>query len=120
MSSNSGTMPPKLLPISTEYGEMDIQVFGQYKGASRNFVVYFNVLVLYYQNLEDKKGRGRVCSLAIVHSQDCIFKVLIYTTKFLEAPLYCPITCIPISPYSVDIGNSFEGIVPKFELMQHK
>ena len=31
MSSNLGT---KLLPISTEYGEMGIQVIGQYEGAS--------------------------------------------------------------------------------------
>ena len=27
-----------------------------------------------------------------------IFKALINTTEFLEAPLYCLITCIPISP----------------------
>ena len=65
--------------------------------------------------------------LAIVYCQDCIpasalfiFKALIYTTEFLEAPLYCPITCKPISPCSVDIGNSLEGIVTEFELMQHK
>ena len=39
MSSNSVTMPSKLLPISTEHGEMGIQVIGQYEGASRNSVV---------------------------------------------------------------------------------
>ena len=39
MSSNSVTMPSKLLPISTEHGEMGIQVIGQYKGTSRNSVV---------------------------------------------------------------------------------
>ena len=39
MSSNSVTMPSKLLAISTEHGEMAIQVIGQYEGASRNFVV---------------------------------------------------------------------------------
>ena len=39
MSSNSVTMPSKLYPISTEHGEMDIQMIGQYKGASRNSVV---------------------------------------------------------------------------------
>ena len=65
--------------------------------------------------------------LAVVHCQDCIpasaffiFKAMIYTTEFLEAPSYCPITCIPISPCSVNIGNSLEGIVTEFELMQHK
>ena len=47
-------------------------------------------------------------------------KALIYTTEFLEAPLYCPITCIPISLCSFDIGNSLEGIVTEFELIQHK
>ena len=39
MISNSVTMPSKLLPISTEHGEMGIQVIGQYKGTSRNSVV---------------------------------------------------------------------------------
>ena len=39
MSSNSVTMPSKLLPISTEHGEMGIQVIGQYEGTSRNSVV---------------------------------------------------------------------------------
>ena len=39
MSSNSVTMPSKLLPISTEHGEIGIQVIGQYEGASRNSVV---------------------------------------------------------------------------------
>ena len=63
---------------------------------------------------------------AIVHCQDCIpasaffiFKALVCNTEFLEVPLYCPITYIPISPCSVDIGNSLEGIVTEFELMQH-
>ena len=69
----------------------------------------------------------RLQLLAIVYCQDCIpasafliFKALIYTTEFLEAPSYCPIACIPISPCSVDIGNSLDGIVTEFELMQHK
>ena len=39
MSSNSVTMPSKLLPIPTEHGEMGMQVIGQYEGASRNSVV---------------------------------------------------------------------------------
>ena len=39
MSSNLGTMPPKLFPISTEHGEMGIQVIGQYESASRNSVI---------------------------------------------------------------------------------
>ena len=44
-----------------------------------------------------------------------IFKALIYTTEFLKTPSYCPITCIPISPCSVDIGNSLEGIVTELD-----
>ena len=39
MSSNSVTMPSKLLPISTQHGKMGIQVIGQYEGVSRNSVV---------------------------------------------------------------------------------
>ena len=39
MSSNLGTMPLKLLPISTEHGEMGTQVIGQYKSASKSSVV---------------------------------------------------------------------------------
>ena len=39
MSSNSDTMPYKLLSISTEHGEMGIQVIGQYESASRNSVM---------------------------------------------------------------------------------
>ena len=39
MSLNSVTMPSKLLPVSTEHGEMGIQVIGQYKGASRNSIM---------------------------------------------------------------------------------
>ena len=39
MSSNSVKMPSKLLPISTENGEMGIQVIKQYEGTSRNSVV---------------------------------------------------------------------------------
>ena len=39
MNSNAVKIPSKLLPISTEHGEMDIQVIGQYEGASRNSVV---------------------------------------------------------------------------------
>ena len=44
MSSNSVTMPSKLLPISTEHGEMGIEVSGQYKDASRNSVVKIRAL----------------------------------------------------------------------------
>ena len=44
MSSNSVTMPSKLLPISTEHGEMRIQVIGQYEGGSRNSVVQIRAL----------------------------------------------------------------------------
>ena len=44
MSSNSVTMPSKLLPISTKHGEMGIQVIGQYEGASRNSVVLIRAL----------------------------------------------------------------------------
>ncbi|KAF2366143.1 Zinc finger C2H2-type [Trinorchestia longiramus] len=32
----------------------------------------------------------------------------------------CPILCGLFSPCSVDIGRSFGGVVPKFELVQHK
>ena len=39
MSSNLVTLPSKLLPISTEHGEMGIQVIGQYEGTSKNSVV---------------------------------------------------------------------------------
>ena len=39
MSSNSVTMPFKLLPISTEHGEMGIEMIGQYESASRNSVM---------------------------------------------------------------------------------
>ena len=61
-----------------------------------------------------------IVKTAYLSSAFFIFKALIHTTEFLELPLYCPITCIPISPCSVDIGNSLEGIVTEFELMQHK
>ena len=44
MSSNSVTMPSKLLPISTEHGEMGIQVIRQYEGASRNSIVKIRAL----------------------------------------------------------------------------
>ena len=53
MSSNSVTMPSKLLPISTEHGEMGIQVIGQCFQKFRNVD----------QSLEDEKGRGWACSL---------------------------------------------------------
>ncbi|KAF2354060.1 hypothetical protein FHG87_015184 [Trinorchestia longiramus] len=49
-----------------------------------------------------------------------IFKVLITTPEFSEPPSYCPIPCGLFSPCSVDIGRSFGGVVPKFELVQHK
>ena len=39
MSSNLGTIPPKLLPISTEHGEKDPHVIGQYEGGSKNSVI---------------------------------------------------------------------------------
>ena len=44
MSSNSVTIPSKLLTISTEHGEMSIQVIGQYKSASRNSLVWIRAL----------------------------------------------------------------------------
>ena len=44
MSSNLGMMSLKLLPISTDYGEMGMQVIRQYKGASRNSVVLIKAL----------------------------------------------------------------------------
>ena len=37
-SLNLGTMPPKLLPLSTEQGKVGIQMIGQYKVISRNSV----------------------------------------------------------------------------------
>ncbi|KAF2365067.1 hypothetical protein FHG87_004180 [Trinorchestia longiramus] len=49
-----------------------------------------------------------------------IFKALITTPEFPEPPSYCPIPCGLFSPCSVDIGRSFRGVVPKFELVQHK
>ena len=63
------------------------------------------------------------CLLSRLHAHPLpffIFQGSDLTMDFLEAPLYCPITCIPISPCSVDIGNSLESIVTEFELMQHK
>ncbi|KAF2355344.1 hypothetical protein FHG87_013901 [Trinorchestia longiramus] len=49
-----------------------------------------------------------------------IFKVLITTPEFPEPPSYCPIPCGLFPLCSVDIGRSFGGVVPKFELVQHK
>ncbi|KAF2351440.1 hypothetical protein FHG87_017806 [Trinorchestia longiramus] len=49
-----------------------------------------------------------------------IFKALITSPEFPEPPSYCPIPCRLFSPCSVDIGRSFGGVVPKFELVQHK
>ncbi|KAF2348099.1 hypothetical protein FHG87_021144 [Trinorchestia longiramus] len=49
-----------------------------------------------------------------------IFKALITTLEFSEPPSYCPIPCELFSPCSVDIFRSFGGVVPKFELVQHK
>ncbi|KAF2351314.1 hypothetical protein FHG87_017933 [Trinorchestia longiramus] len=49
-----------------------------------------------------------------------IFKALITTPEFPEPPSYCLIPCGLFSPCSVDIGRSFGGVVPKFELVQHK
>ena len=51
MSSNLGTMPPKLLPISTKHGERDLHVIGQYENVSKNFVMGD-------ESLEDEEGRG--------------------------------------------------------------
>ncbi|KAF2360682.1 Reverse transcriptase domain [Trinorchestia longiramus] len=45
---------------------------------------------------------------------------LITTPEFPEPPSYCLIPCGLISPSSVDICRSFGGVVPKFELVQHK
>ncbi|KAF2361597.1 Gamma-glutamyltranspeptidase [Trinorchestia longiramus] len=47
-------------------------------------------------------------------------QALITTPEFSESPSYCPIPCGLFSPCSVDIGRSFGGVVPKFELVQHK
>ena len=44
MSSNLGRMPPKLLPTSSEHGEMGTQVIGQYESASRNSIVQIRAL----------------------------------------------------------------------------
>ncbi|KAF2359681.1 hypothetical protein FHG87_009561 [Trinorchestia longiramus] len=49
-----------------------------------------------------------------------IFKALTTTLEFPEPPSYCPIPCGLFFPCSVDIGRSFGGVVPKFELVQHK
>ena len=57
-SSNSVTMPSKLLPISTEHGEMSIQVIGQYE---RCFQKFRSV----DQSLEEEKGRSGYAVLTI-------------------------------------------------------
>ncbi|KAF2350489.1 hypothetical protein FHG87_018757 [Trinorchestia longiramus] len=49
-----------------------------------------------------------------------IFKARITTSEFPEPPSYCLIPCGLFSACSVDIGRSFESVVPKFELVQHK
>ncbi|KAF2346935.1 hypothetical protein FHG87_022308 [Trinorchestia longiramus] len=49
-----------------------------------------------------------------------IYKALITTPEFPEPSSYCPIPCGLFSPCLVDIGRSFGGVVPKFELVQHK
>ena len=54
MSSNLGTIPLKLLPISTEHGEMGIQVIEQYEGASRNSIVWIRALKI--KKAEDGYG----------------------------------------------------------------
>ncbi|KAF2355181.1 hypothetical protein FHG87_014062 [Trinorchestia longiramus] len=43
-SSNLGTTPPKLLPISTEHGEKSPQGIGQYEGGSGNSEVMMRIL----------------------------------------------------------------------------
>ncbi|KAF2355651.1 hypothetical protein FHG87_013594 [Trinorchestia longiramus] len=43
-SSNLGTTPPKLLPISTEHGEKSPQGIGQYEGGSGNSGVVMRAL----------------------------------------------------------------------------
>ncbi|KAF2366735.1 hypothetical protein FHG87_002501 [Trinorchestia longiramus] len=54
-SSNLGTTPPKLLPISTEHGEKSPQGIGQYEGGSGNSGVVMKRV--------DEEGRGRLGSL---------------------------------------------------------
>ncbi|KAF2344842.1 hypothetical protein FHG87_024400 [Trinorchestia longiramus] len=49
-----------------------------------------------------------------------IFKALITTLEFPEPHSYCLIPCELFSPCLVDIDRSFGGVVPKFELVQHK
>ncbi|KAF2356033.1 hypothetical protein FHG87_013212 [Trinorchestia longiramus] len=49
-----------------------------------------------------------------------IFKPLITSPEFPEPPSYCPIPCGLFSPYSFNIGRSFGGVEPKFELVQQK
>ena len=68
MSSNSVTMPSKLLPISKEHGEMGIQVIGQYKDASRNSLLKIRALKM-------KKGRGRACSLTMNNCKQLLSKI---------------------------------------------
>ncbi|KAF2346839.1 hypothetical protein FHG87_022404 [Trinorchestia longiramus] len=53
-SSNLGTTPPKLLPISTEHGEKSPRGIEQYKCGSGNSGVVMR---------KDEKGRGRLGSL---------------------------------------------------------
>ena len=135
MSSNSVTMPSKLLPISTEHQQRKCE---RPSATETETLAVSTATALQQLHLQ---GIGNVSQaflwhfvvnfaqqlLAIVHCQDCIpasayliFKALIYTTEFLEAPSYFPITCIPISPCSVDIGNSLKDIVTEFEPVQPK
>ncbi|KAF2347598.1 hypothetical protein FHG87_021648 [Trinorchestia longiramus] len=54
-SSNLGTTPPKLLPISTEHEEKSPQGIGQYEGGSGNSGVVMR--------LKEEEGGGRLGSL---------------------------------------------------------
>ncbi|KAF2346798.1 hypothetical protein FHG87_022447 [Trinorchestia longiramus] len=64
--------------------------------------------------------QGNVFHTTQTSSTLFIFKALITTPEFPEPSSYCPIPCGLFSPCSVDIGRSFRGVVPKFELVQHK
>ncbi|KAF2349002.1 Transposase type 1 [Trinorchestia longiramus] len=55
-SSNLGTTPPKLLPISTEHGEKSPQGMGEYESG-------FGKFLSGDESLKDEEGRGRLGSL---------------------------------------------------------
>ena len=68
MSSNSVTIPSKLLQISIEHGEMGIQVIGQYEGASRNYVVQIKALKM-------KKAEDGYAVLTINNCKQLLSKI---------------------------------------------